>query len=74
MTMKLKKVNWIQFLLLQSITEEEVKYSVGKSNYFISDIFGISMSLNNSNKEPHIAIEIIDSHFPDLKPLIISDK
>ncbi|GAL86834.1 hypothetical protein Tcr_0836 [Sporocytophaga myxococcoides] len=47
--------------------EKEVKQSLSRSNYFISDIFGISKSLNCSNKEPSISIEVIDSHFPDFK-------
>lgn len=46
---------------------KEVKQSVGKSSYFISDIYGISKTLNNSNREPNIAIEVIDTHFPDIK-------
>lgn len=46
---------------------KEVKQTLTKSNYFISDIFGISKTLNNTYKEPNIAIEVIDSHFPDEK-------
>lgn len=45
----------------------EVKQSISKSNYFISDIYGVSKNLNNSNREPNVAIEVIDSHFPDKK-------
>ncbi len=46
---------------------KEVKQSINESKYFIADIYGISKSLNKSEKEPHIAIEVIDSHFPNFE-------
>jgi hypothetical protein len=44
---------------------KEVKQSIDRKNYFVADIYGVSKSLNYSNSEPHIAIEVIDNHFPD---------
>ncbi|MCR1026645.1 hypothetical protein NQT66_17635 [Cellulophaga baltica] len=49
------------------IFAKEVKQSLTNENYFIADIFGISETLNNSDREPNIAIEVIDSHFPSFK-------
>ena len=47
--------------------KKEVKRSLDSKNYFVSDIFGISQSLNKSDREPLISIEVIDTHFPDFK-------
>ncbi len=49
------------------LLSKEVKQSVTETNYFVADIFGLSKSLNKSDKEPHISIEVIDTHYPDLK-------
>ena len=49
------------------IFSKEVKQSLSKTDYFISDIFGINKKLHNTNTKPNIAIEVIDSHFPDIK-------
>lgn len=49
------------------LISKEVKQSTSENYYFVSDIYGISKSLNKSEKEPHIAIEVIDTHFPSLK-------
>ena len=46
---------------------KEVKQSITENNFFISDIYGISKKLNKSEKEPHISIEVIDTHYPSTK-------
>ena len=46
---------------------KEVKQSLSSQHYFIADIFGVSKSLNKTEKEPLLAIEVIDTHFPDIK-------
>lgn len=55
------------FSFKEYLFAKEVKQSMNKLNYFISDIYGISKNLNNTNREPNIAIEVIDTHFPDQK-------
>ena len=52
------------FSLKEYYFQKEVKRTINNKKYFVSDIFGISKTLNNSDKEPQISIEVIDTHFP----------